>query len=150
MISNLVETYLKDSPDYLIDVAITPGNIITIEIDNDNGVGIDECEALSMYLESQLDRDVEDFELTVSSAGLTSPFKTIRQYKKYLGKEIETLTKKGEKLKGILKEANESGFTLTTAKKVKPEGGKRKIEVSEDIHLSYEETKYTKYLISFK
>src|SRR5690554_3893892 len=60
---------------YLVDVRVEGGNAITIEIDNDEGVDIDDCAALSRHLESKLDRDTEDFELTVTSAGLTSPFK---------------------------------------------------------------------------
>lgn len=150
VISELAEAYLKETSDYLVDVLVAPGNVITVEIDNDNGVNIDECVALSRYLETKLDRDVEDFELTVTSAGLTSPFKTIRQYKKFAGQEVETLTKKGEKLKGILKEVNDNGFTLTITKMVKPEGAKRKTEVEEDLSFDYNDIKHTKYLIRFK
>ena len=81
-INALVEEFLKDSGNYLVDILIASGNLITVEIDNDNGVNIDDCVELSRYLESKFDRDTEDFELTVTSAGLTSPFKTLRQYKK--------------------------------------------------------------------
>ena len=88
---NIVEEYLKDSSNYLVDVILGTGNSITVEIDNDNGVDIDDCVALSRDIESKLDRESEDFELTVTSAGLTSPFKTIRQYKKYENKEIEVV-----------------------------------------------------------
>lgn len=144
------EEYLKDSASYLADVSIGTGNVITVEIDNDNGVNIDDCVALSRYLESKFDRDTEDFELTVTSAGLTSPFKTLRQYKKYEGQEIEVLTKDGKKLSGVLKSSDESGFILTITKKVKPEGAKRKMEVQEDMHFAYDNVKYTKYLIRFK
>lgn len=150
VVSEIVEAYLKDTPDYLVDVVVAPGNVITVEIDNDESVNIDECVALSRHIESKLDRDAEDFELTVTSAGLTSPFKTLRQYKKYEGKEIETLTRKGEKLKGVLKSADENGFTVTIAKMARPEGAKRKTEVHEDLRLGYEDVKYTKYLIRFK
>lgn len=144
------EEFLNDSSDYLVDISINPGNIITVEIDNDNGVNIDRCIVLSRYLESKLDRDEEDFELTVTSAGLTSPFKTARQYKKYEGKEVEVLSKKGQKLSGVLKSSDGNGFTVTIVKKVKPEGAKRKMEVQEDLWFAYDEVKYTKYLIRFK
>lgn len=147
VISELAEAYLKDTPDYLVDVLMAPGNVITVEIDNDNGVNIDECVALSRYIEDNLDRDTEDFELTVTSAGLTSPFKTRRQYKKFEGKEIEVLSKKGKKLKGTLKTSTDANFTITTTKMVKPEGAKRKQQVEEDTVFAYDEVKYTKYLI---
>ncbi len=81
-----IEEFLEASDNYLIDVIINPGNAISIEIDNNIGVNIDDCVELRQYIESKLDRDEEDFELTVGSAGLTSPFKTKRQYQKYTGK----------------------------------------------------------------
>lgn len=149
LIIDYVEEFLKNSENYLADVNITPGNGITVEIDNDNGVDIEDCVAISRYLESKLDRDAEDFELTVTSVGLTSEFKTVRQYKKYIGKEVEVLTKKGQKLSGILKSADDEGFVLTITKKEKPDGKKRKIDVEEDINFNYDEIKFTKYLIRF-
>lgn len=150
LVSEIAKAYLKDSPNYLVDVLVGTDNAVTVEIDNDNGVNIDDCVALSRHIESQFNRDLEDFELTVTSAGLTSPFKTFRQYKKYEGKEIEVLSKNGHKLSGILKSSNEEGFTVTVTKMVKPEGAKRKTEVEEDHFFNYNDVKYTKYLIRFK
>ncbi len=149
LLTDLTVEFLKDSPNYLIDVIVGTGNMITVEIDNDQGVDIDDCVALSRHLESKLDRESEDFELTVTSAGLTSPFKTPRQYKKYEGKEVEVLNKQGQKLTGMLKSSDPEGFTLTVTRKEKPEGAKRKIEVTEDLHFLFQEVKYTKYLIRF-
>lgn len=145
----LINEYLKDSPNYLVEVSIGAGNSITVEIDNDKGVEIEECVALSRYIESKLDRETEDFELTVTSAGLTSPFRTLRQYKKFEGKEVEVLSKDGKKYKGELMSSNEIGFTINVTKKVKPEGAKRKIEINEEISFKFEEVKHTKYLIRF-
>ena len=89
------------------------------------------------------------FELTVSSFGLTSPFKTERQYKKYEGKEVEVLSKKGIKLSGTILTSDSEGFTLEVVKMVKPEGAKRKVETKEEITFNYDEIKYTKYKIRF-
>jgi len=149
-IANIIEEYLKDSANYLVDITIAPGNVIAIEIDNDNNVNIDDCVALSRYVESQLDRETEDFELTVSSTGLTSPFKTLRQYKKYEGQNVEVLSKGGQKLSGVLKSSDDDGFTVSITKKVKLNGAKRKTEVEEDIRFAYNDVKYTKYVIQFK
>lgn len=149
-IINLTETYLQGSSSYLVDVLIGVGNAITVEIDNDEGVDIGQCAALSRHLESNLNRDVEDFELTVTSVGLTSPFKTPHQYKKFEGQEVEVLTKKGEKLTGTLKSSDPEGFTIAVTRKVKPEGAKRKVEVVEDVRFAFNEVKHTKYLIRFK
>ncbi|HUI32202.1 MAG: ribosome assembly cofactor RimP [Dysgonamonadaceae bacterium] len=142
--------FLLGSDNYLVDVTVNPGNVISIEIDNDNGVNIDDCVQLSRYLESKLNRDEEDFELTVGSVGLTEPFKSLRQYQKYIDKEVEVLTKKGQKLSGVLKSASNDEFVVALSKKVKLEGAKRKTVVSEDLHFNYDEIKYTKYLIRFK
>ena len=144
------EQFLETSDNYLIDVIINSGNIISIEIDNNNGVNIDDCVELSRYLESKLNRDEEDFELTVGSVGLTSPFKKLQQYHKNIGNEVEVLTKKGQKLSGVLKSVSDEEFTVTISKKERAEGAKRKTEVFEDLQFRYDEIKYTKYLIRFK
>ena len=149
-ITKIAEAYLEHSDNYLVDISIASGNMIAIEIDNNNNVNIDDCVALSKYIESQLDRETEDFELTVSSTGLTSPFKTIRQYKKYEGQTVEVLSKNGQKLIGVLKSSDDEGFIIVITKKVKLEGAKRKTEVEEDIRFAYNEVKHTKYVIQFK
>lgn len=150
IVNQLVDEFLSGSSSYLIDVDVKPGNLIVVEIDNDDAVSIDECVKLHRFIESKLDRETEDYELEVGSSGLTAPFKVLRQFQKNIGNEIETLTKKGEKLYGVLKSADENKFVLTITKKVKPEGAKRKIEVEEDLTFAYNEVKYTKYLIRFK
>ena len=87
VVSQLIEEKLASSSNYLVDVVIKPGNLIVVEIDNDEAVSIDDCAELSRYLEEHLDRDVEDYELEVGSAGITSPFKVLRQYVKNIGNE---------------------------------------------------------------
>ena len=150
LIVKLVEEKLASSSNYLVDVAVQPGNIIVVEIDNDESVCIDDCVELSRYLEDHLDRDVEDFELEVGSAGITSPFKVLRQYQKNIGNEVEVLLTAGVKLTGVLKSADENGIVLTVEKQIKPEGAKRKVTVEEDQPYTYSEIKYTNYLIRFK
>jgi ribosome maturation factor RimP len=150
IVSRLVEEKLTSSDNYLVDVEISSDNRIVIEIDNDKGVCIDDCVELSHYLEEHLDRDAEDFELEVGSAGITSPFKILRQYVKNIGNDIEMQLKSGVKLTGVLKSADEKGAVITVKKQVKPEGAKRKMTVEENQFYPFDEIKYTKYLISFK
>ena len=150
VVSQLVEGKLASSSNYLVDVVIKPGNLIVVEIDNDEAVSIDDCAELSRDLEEHLDRDVEDYELEVGSAGITSPFKVLRQYVKNIGNEVEMLLKNGSKLTGVLKSADENGVVVSVEKKVKPEGAKRKVTVIEDESYTFDEIKYTKYLIRFK
>lgn len=149
-IKDIVDEHLLSSDIFLVDVTVRPGNFIVIEIDSKDGVSIDECIKLSKEIESHFDRDIEDFELEVGSAGITSPFKIKKQYEKNIGNEVEILTKEGKKLTGILKSCNESSFVVTVTKMEKPEGAKRKIAVDEDITFGYDDVKYTKYLIRFK
>lgn len=150
IVNQTITDYLKDTGYYLVDLNITNDNRISVEIDAFEGVEIDFCAELSRYVESTLDREVEDFELQVGSAGLTEPFKVLKQYEKNIGNEVEVLTKAGKKLSGILTEANETNFILQIEKTEKPEGSKRKITVQEDITFNYSDIKYTKYIIRFK
>lgn len=149
-IKQRAEAFLADSKCYLVDAEIRQGNYISVEIDSDEAVSIDDCINLSRFIESNLNRDEEDFELEVGSVGLTAPFKTLKQYRKNIGNEIEVLTKNGQKLYGILKDATEAHFILTVSKKIKREGAKRKTETEEDLQIAYDEVKYTKYLIKMK
>ncbi|MTK52318.1 ribosome assembly cofactor RimP [Paludibacter sp.] len=149
-IYQFVEAFIAGTENFIVDVKVNAENNIVVEIDSEKGIDIEYCAELSRFIESQLDREVEDFELEVGSAGLGSPFKVLKQYQKNIGNEVEVLTKTGKKFSAILKDAAEDTFTVTVTKQVKPEGAKRKITVEEDEVYSYNEVKYTKYLIRFK
>ena len=150
IVSGIVGEWLEDKDYFLVDVTVSPDDKIVVEIDHEEGVWIDDCVDLSRFIESKLDREEEDYELEVGSAGIGQPFKVLQQYLIHIGREVEVLTKEGKKLDGILKDANEENMTLTIQKKVKPEGAKRPKLVDEDVTYTYDEIKYTKYLISFK
>jgi len=146
----IVENFLMDTDCYLVDVKVTQDNRISVEIDSFEGVSIGFCMEVNRHIESQLDREVEDYELQVSSAGLTEPFKVLKQYEKNIGNEVEVLTKTGKKVSGVLIDVNETEIVLQIEKTEKPEGAKRKITVTEDLTFLYEEIKTTKYIIRFK
>ena len=150
VVSGIVKEWLEDKDYFLVDVSVTPDDKIVVEIDHAEGVWIDDCVELSRFIESKLDREEEDYELEVGSAGIGQPFKVLQQYLIHIGKEVEVLTKEGKKLEGVLKDANEENMTVTIQKKVKLEGAKRPKMVEEDVTYKYDEIKYTKYLISFK
>ena len=147
---DLTNEWLADKEYFLVDVVISKDDKITVEIDHAEGVWIEDCADLSRHIESGLNGEADDYELEVGSAGLGQPFKVVQQYMNHLGLEVEVLTKDGRKLKGILKDADESKFTLTTSKKVKLEGAKRPTLVEEDLQFAYDSVKYTKYIINFK
>ena len=149
-VKRLAEAFLATTENYLVDVEMKPGNLIVVEIDNDEAVCVDDCAALNRYLEEQLGPEVDDYDLEVGSAGITSPFKILRQYQKNVGNEVEMLLKSGVKLHCGRKAATEEGVVVTVAKQGKPEGAKRKMTVMEDQSYPFEEIKYTKYEIRFK
>ena len=125
VVKNLVNEWLEDTEYFLVDIQISPDNKIVVEIDHADGVWIDDCVELSKYIEDRLDRDKEDFELEVGSAGLGQPFKVPQQYINFVGKDVEVLDADGRKTKGVLKEVDGNRFVVTTKEKVTPEGKKR-------------------------
>ena len=150
VVKKLVEEWLQDKEYFLVSVEISLDNRIVVEIDHADGVWIEDCVALSRYIEEHLSRDEEDYELEVGSAGLGQPFKVPQQYINFVGKEVEVLDADGVKVKGILKAVNGNDFTVGVEEKVKVEGKKRPVKQEVDHVYQMDKVKYTKYLISFK
>ncbi len=150
IIKKLAEEWLEGKDYFLVDIEVSPDNRIVVEIDHADGVWIEDCVDLSKYIEDHLDRDKEDFELEVGSAGLGQPFKVSQQYINFIGKEVEVLDADGKKIKGTLKAVDGNLFTVTTQEKVKVEGKKRPVLTPVDHQYEMDKVKYTKYIISFK
>ena len=150
VVRHLVEEWLQDKEYFLVDVEISPADRIVVEIDHADGVWIEDCVELSRYIEDRLDRDEEDYELEVGSAGLGQPFKVPQQYVNFICKNVEVLDSDGKKVKGVLKSVDGNDFTVTVAEKVKQEGKKRPVLTDVDHTYQMDKVKYTKYLISFK
>lgn len=113
----LANEYLQNKDIFLVSVKVSKDNVVVVCIDGDNGVNVDDCVELSRYIESKVDRDIEDYELTVTSFGLEQYFTMQRQYKKNVGENIEVVTTDNEKINGILKAVNEDTITLENKKK---------------------------------
>ena len=150
IVKNLVDQWLEGKDYFLVDIEINRDNKIVVEIDHADGVWIEDCVELSRYIEDHLDREAEDFELEVGSAGLGQPFKVAQQYVNFVGKEVEVLDADGKKYKGVLKGVDGRDFTVTVQEKVKEEGKKRPQLQDKDYQFSMDTVKYCKYLISFK
>ena len=150
VVKKLVDEWLQDQEYFLVDIEISPDNRIVVEIDHADGVWIEDCVALSRYIEERLSRDDEDYELEVGSAGLGQPFKVPQQYINFIGKEVEVLDADGVKVKGILKAVDGNDFTVGVEEKVKVEGKKRPVKMEVDHVYQMDKVKYTKYIISFK
>lgn len=149
VVEDVVASYLYEAESelYVIDVAVHPGNRIVVELGSDEGVAIDDCVRLTKHIESQLDREVEDYELEVGSAGLTSPFKVLRQYEAAIGEEVEVLCVGGVKEKGVLQSATAEEIVLVVVRRIKSEGAKRKQDVEQELRLSMEQVLQTKRII---
>jgi len=150
-VNEIVQSWISQRDGFfIVGITVNAHNTIIIEIDSFSGVTIEDCVSLHEMIENVLDREIEDYELEVGSAGLGQPFKVFQQYMKHIGDEVEVLTSSGTKVLGVLVSADSSGFFLKTMRKVRIEGSKRSIEKEEDVHYGYDEIKYTKYLIRFK
>lgn len=145
-----VDKLLEKSDSFLIEIAIKPGNVIDVFIDNDKGIIIDHCVDLSRGLEEILDKGNEDFELNVSSSGADSPVKYLRQMHKSLNKEFEAIRFDNTKFKANLTEVKPETFVLEWEEKVAVEGkkGKKLQQFKQEFALA--DLKQIKRTISFK
>ena len=149
-ITALAEKRLEGTDLFVVDCTCTPGNEVELTIDSDTSVGIDACAELSRAIEAELDRDAEDFSLTVMSAGIGSELRSLRQYRKLAGHSVEVLLLNGMKLLARLDEVSDEGITLSYEEKQAVEGKKRKQLVTVSRSYSFAEIKYTKEWLDFK
>ena len=149
-ITEAAERHLEGTDMFVVECTSTPGNEIELTIDSDTSVGIDSCVALSRAVEADLDRDAEDFSLTVASAGIGSELRTLRQYRKLVGRPVEVLLTNGVKILAHLDEATDEGVTLSYEEKQAVEGRKRKQPVKVTRSYPFAQIKYTKEWLDFK
>ena len=149
-VKTFVNEWLQDKEYFLVDVDVTPDDRIVVEIDHKDGVWIEDCAELSRFIEEHLNRDEEDYELEVGSAGIGQPFKVVQQYVNCIGEEVEVLQKDGKKVSGILKSVDAPQFVVTVKEKKKIEGQKRPQMVETDKTFDMNDVKHTKYIINFK
>ncbi len=136
---------------YVVELSISSNNVIKVEMDKvDGSVSVEECVSISRNIEHNLNRDIEDFELMVSSAGLDKPLRHLNQYKKYLGKKIKVKPLSSSEIEGTLFEVRDDGIKLVRTQKKKVEGKKKKVMVEEEFVFNFNEIKETKVIVSFK
>ncbi|MDE6266784.1 MAG: ribosome assembly cofactor RimP [Muribaculaceae bacterium] len=151
-LTECVENAIAGTDMFLVDIRISKDNSITVDLDSMGGMDIDECAAVTRKIEAEFDRDVEDYELEVGSAGLTSPFRVKQQYEKNIGNPVEVLVKGGKKLTGTLTAVADdfSTFTVEVDEKVKEPGMKRPVIVKTPVTIPVADAKSVRYLIQFK
>lgn len=149
IVQHLVEEKLENKM-FLVEITVSERNVISIFVDSYDGLTIDQCVAVSRHVEHSLDREEEDFELQVSSPGLSEKFKVKEQYYKYVGRLVEINTSDDIKLEGTILEADDEGILLETAAREIPGGLKKKQLVIKQHNFKYDEIKSAKAVISFK
>ena len=146
-IRSVLGPVLEQSGLFLVDLTIGKNNHIKVLIDSEQGINVEECVEVSRYLESKLDRDLEDFELVVSSPGVGEPLKVFRQYVQNLGRTVKVETVNNEHIEGKLMEAGEDFVILLTEKPVK-DGTKNKMKV-EKKRIPFDKIRSTRVIIKF-
>jgi len=147
-IAKLANDCLLDSDRFVVGINISTDNNVKVFIDGDNGVTIKNCVEVSRYIEGSLDREDEDFELSVSSAGVDFPFVILRQYTNSLEKGVSIIKNDGEKVRGILKGADNDFISLL--EEIKRKNKKNKSTTyGEVITIPMTDIKETKRVITF-
>lgn len=144
-IEGLIEEFIKEKGLFLVSVKVSSANRIVVLADKNEGITIDECAAIHRHLENALDRDIEDFELQVSSPGLDLPFGVIEQYYKNEGRKVEVIDSEGTKYSGKLKNVTSGGFELETEMKTKG-----RPSVLKDVSFNFEQIKTTRVILTIK
>ncbi len=143
LLQKLVEEQLAGTDRFVVDILVKPGNRIFVFIDSDTYVRIEHCITLSKHIESNLNRDEEDFELNVSSSGLDHPYTLLRQYIKNIGRQVKVKLQDGGEITGELTAANEHEIEVQEQKKVKK-------EIITTLHkIAFPDIKETKEIIKF-
>jgi ribosome maturation factor RimP len=145
-IQQLVEYFLADTDKFIVKISVGKENKIHIYIDGDSDVSIDDCVVLSRHIESKIDRDIEDFDLNVSSSGVGEPLLHIRQFQKIISKPIEVLLKEGTKFKATLLGVEDNNIKI--AREIKTKGKKsKKFSTGEAEIIALDDTKHVKEII---
>lgn len=112
---------------FIVDITVSKDNDIILTIESENKtIELEDCVSISRFFETKFDREVEDYSLTVSSAGLDQPFKVFKQFVKAVGSKVEVMLKGGKKMIAVLEAADQESITLKYSVKEAVEGKKKK------------------------
>lgn len=136
---------------FVVELSISSSNTIRVELDKHvGGVSVEDCMSVSRNIEHNLDREKDDFELNVSSAGLDRPLRVLPQFVKNIGRTVKSTLLNGKKVEGTLIDVNQDRIVIENSRKEKLEGAKKKEVIVEQHELPFSELKETKIVISFK
>jgi ribosome maturation factor RimP len=148
-IQSLIADKLTEGDYFVVSLDVSPNNQIKLVVDSMQGITIEECVAFSRAIEHNLDREEEDFELEVTSPGLSMPLLVQKQYEKNIGRELDITLNDGNRFTALLNVITDSGIQLTEKKRVKVEGKKKKQAVEEEHTIKYADIKKALIVIKF-
>jgi len=158
-IDSIVKESIAGTEIFIVEIIISLGNNIIVRLDHPDGLLIDTCAYISQQIEAALDRDLEDYSLEVTSAGIGEPFKIKKQYEKIIGKKVELVLKNGGKIVDTLHSVEDDGITVLQSKSKYSKSALKKMskeerEIAENeqnrpIKLTWEEIKSATEHISF-
>lgn len=137
LVENVVNEHLTNSSLFLVSVKVSKNNVVIVTIDGDEGVKVNDCIELSRFIESKLDRNKEDFELTITSFGLEEYFTLQRQYKKNIGENVEVVLLDDTKINGVLSKCEDDKIEITNKRQ------------KSQLSISFNEIKKTRMIINF-
>ncbi|OQX97850.1 MAG: hypothetical protein B6I24_07325 [Bacteroidetes bacterium 4572_128] len=147
-IKSILKEKISGTDIFLVDIQVKNNDNIFIFLDSEKGLNINQCAAISKFIEINLDREKKDFSLEVSSAGLDLPLKILKQYKKYLNWDLEIITLNGEKIEANLSKVYEDGIKISY--KIKEKIKNKKVFSNKEKELKFNEIKTTKVIPKFK
>ena len=149
-IRGIVESHIKDTDRFIVSMKVNAGNKIEVLIDGMSNIGINDCVSLSRAIEGSLNREEEDFELSVSSSGIEEPLVLEKQYLKNIGRNVNVKKADGSEISALLTRFENGEVilekTIRQAKKI----GKGKETITEIITIPLNQIKETKLVLSFK
>ena len=149
-IEELLNTFLSEREDlYLIDLKISASDAITVILDGDSGVSLQDCLDASRAIENNMDREEHDFSLQVMSSGLSEPLVSHRQFRKNIGRDLEIVLADDKEIEGELLKVEEEAITLLMKYRKPKEVGKGKVDVVEEREISYTEIKKALVAVKF-
>ena len=147
-VEQLIAGAVEGTDIFLVKLTVSSSNDINVLLDSDAGLTLSDCRSISRAIESSLDREDEDFSLTVSSAGVGEPL-VLRQYKKNVGRKVRVTLIDGEIIEAKMVAADDKGVKLEWKTREKKPTGKGKITVLNNRLLDYQSIKQTIVLITF-
>jgi len=148
-VKQVVEEALLEKPSiFLIDLTVSDSFKIVVGIDGDNGVVLQDCIDVSRAIESNLDREEQDYSLEVASVGVGSPLKQIRQYKKNIGRTLIVKTNT-QNIEAELVEANDLFIILSWKAREPKKVGKGKETVQKEEQIPYSDIKEAVVTVTF-